>query len=115
MTEEKVEVVVSPKNRRRHLLATEREQIIAMWAKCGLTVKEFSQRAGVSPSSLWRWKQDLRPTSRARTVSPVLMEVPPPIGGLGSAEVMTRNGSVRLFASATPKWAAQLIRELNQC
>jgi len=43
------------------------------------------------------------------------MEVPPPIGGLGSAEVMTRNGSVRLFASATPKWAAQLIRELNQC
>jgi hypothetical protein len=44
-----------------------------------------------------------------------LVEVPPPIGGLGVAEVMTRGGAVRLFAMASPQWAAQLVRELNRC
>lgn len=115
MNEEKVVVKVSPKSRRRHLLAAEREQIITMWAKSGLSAKEVSQRTGVSPSSLWRWKHGWRPPSRSQTLSPALREVPPPNGGLGVAEVTTRNGSVRLFALATPKWAAQLIWELNQC
>ena len=44
-----------------------------------------------------------------------MVEVPPPIGGLGVAEVMSRGGAVRPFAVGSPQWAAQLVRELNRC
>lgn len=101
---------------RRHLRPLERAQVVAVWAQSGLSAAEVAQRTGVSPSSLWRWKYQL--STRARpmvTPAPAMVEVPPPIGGLRVAEVLTRGGAVRLFAAASPSWAAQLIRELNRC
>jgi transposase-like protein len=107
---------VSRVGRRRHLRPPEREQVVVLWAQSGLSGKEVAERTGVSRSSLGRWKQQLSTRARpAVTPIPSLVEVPPPIGGLGAAEVMTRGGAVRLFAAASPAWAAQLIRELNRC
>ena len=112
-------LVVARSSRRRHLRPAERAQIVALWAQSGLSAEAVAQRTGVSRSSLARWKR--QPARSARAATPVgttsaaLGEVPPPSGGLSVAEVMTRGGAVRLFAAATPVWAAQLIRELNQC
>ena len=89
---------------------------MALWSESGLSAEEVAQRTGVSRSSLWRWQHQRATRSRpAVTRAAALVEVPPPIGGRGVAEVMTRGGPVRLFAMASPRWAAQLIRELNRC
>lgn len=109
-------LVVQRGNRRRHLRPVEREQIVVRWVQSGLSAAEVAQRTGVSPSSLWRWKGQLSTSARPMgTPVPALVEVPPPIGGLRVAEVMTRGGPVRLFAGASPAWAAALLRELNRC
>jgi len=101
---------------RRHLRPAEREQVVARWAQSGLSANEVAERTGVSRSSLTRWKRQLSTrTGPAEPLLVTLVEVPPPIGGLGVAEVMTRGGAVRLFAMASPQWAAQLVRELNRC
>jgi transcriptional regulator with XRE-family HTH domain len=100
---------------RRHLRAPEREQILALWAQSGLSAEEVAHRTGVSRSSLARWKRARSTPSGSVTAHAALVEVPAPLGGLGVAEVKTRGGAVRLFAAATPTWAAQLIRELNRC
>ena len=116
MNDDNVLVIARPQ--RPHLRPEERARVLALWTKSGLSAEEVARRTGVSRSSLGRWKRARSATSRtvsAVTRSPALVEVPVPIGGTGLAEVMTRGGTVRLFAAATPAWAAELIRELNRC
>jgi transposase-like protein len=116
MNESKALVVAGP--RRRHLRPEERAQVLALWTQGRSTAEEVARQTGVSRSSLSRWKQALRSlgtTDPAVQTSPGLVEVPAPVSGAGVAEVMTRGGAVRLYAAATPAWAAQLIRELNRC
>ena len=103
------------RTRGRHLRAQEWEQILALWAQSGLSAKEVAQRSGVSASSLARWKHLRSTDSGSAMTSRALVEVPAPVGRFSVAEVMTRGGAVRLFAAASPPWAAQLIRELNRC
>ncbi len=101
---------------RRHLRPAEREQIVERWGQSGLSAHEVAEGTGVSRSSLTRWKRRLSTrTGPAEPLLVSLVEVPPPIGGLGVAEVMSRGGAVRLFAVGSPQWAAQLVRELNRC
>jgi transposase-like protein len=112
---EEAKTVLIARTSRRHLRAPEREQILAVWAQSGLSAKEVAQRTGVSKSSLARWKRALSSNSGSVRASTALVEVPAPVSGLSVAEVVTRGGTVRLFAEATPTWAGQLIRELNRC
>ena len=90
--------------------------MLALWTQGLSTAEEVARQTGVSRSSLSRWKQALGTNEPAVQTSPALVEVPAPaVSGAGVAEVMTRSGAVRLYAAATPAWAAQLIRELNRC
>jgi len=112
MNDDKALVVAG---RRRHLRPEERAQVLALWTQGRSSAEEVARQTGVSRSSLSRWKQALGATAPAGLTSPGLVEVPAPVGGTGAAEVLTRGGVVRLFAAASPAWAAQLIRELNRC
>ena len=101
---------------RPHLGPEERARVLARWTKGGLGAEEFARQAGVSRSSLGRWKRALGATAQTVRPSPALVEVPAPVSCHGAvAEVMTNGGAVRLFAAAAPAWAAQLVRELNRC
>ena len=116
MNDDNVLVIARPQ--RPHLGPEERARVLAQWTRSGLSAEEVARRTGVSRSSLGRWKRAQGATLRTVTVvtpSPALVEVPAPLGGPGLAEVMTRGGTVRLFAAASPAWAAELIRELNRC
>jgi transposase-like protein len=104
--------------RQRHLRPEERAQVLALWAESGMSGKEVARQTGVSRQSLARWKLAARvPASEALTTSGATMvEVPAsPVRGAWAAGVVTRHGAVRLSELATPRWAAQLLRELNAC
>jgi hypothetical protein len=103
MNDDKVLVIAQP--HRPHLRPAERTRALALWAQSGRSAEDVARQLGISRQSLVRWKQ----------AEPALVEVPAPVGGAGVAEVMTRGGAVRLFAPASPAWAAELIRELNRC
>ena len=125
MNDDKAVVITRP--HRPDLGADERARVLARWTKGGLGAEEVARQAGVSRSSLGRWKRALGPTAQTVTPSPALVEVPAPVsqGAVAEvpapvsqgavAEVMTNGGAVRLFAAAAPAWAAQLVRELNRC
>ena len=113
MNESKALVVARP--RRRHLRPEERAQVLALWTRERWSAAAVARQAGVSRSSLQRWKRTLGAPAPVTAVSVPLVEVPAPLGGLGVAEVLTREGPVRLCATASPVWAAQLVRELNRC
>jgi transposase-like protein len=99
---------------RPHLRPEERARALALWAQSGRSAKDVARQLGISRQSLARWKQAARLTVPV-SASPQLVEVPAPISSAGVAEVTTRGGAVRLFAAASPAWAAELIRELNRC
>ncbi len=113
MNDDKALVIVRP--HRPHLRPVERARAVALWAQSGRSAKDVAQQLGVSRQSLARWKQAARLTTVRAEAEPALVEVPAPTSGVGVAEVMTRSGAVRLCATASPAWAAELIRELNQC
>ena len=113
MNDDKAVVITRP--HRPHLGADERARVLARWTKGGLGAEEVARQAGVSRSSLGRWKRALGPTAQTVTPSPALVEVPAPVSQGAVAEVMTNGGAVRRFAAAAPVWAAQLVRELNRC
>jgi len=113
MNERKSLVVVRP--RRRHLRPEERAQVLALWTRGRWSAEEVARQAGVSRSSLQRWKRTLGAPVLVTPGNAPLVEVPAPTGGLGVAEVLTREGLVRLSGTAAPAWAAQLVRELNRC
>lgn len=105
--------VVAP--RRRHASRAEREQILARWSETGVSARELARQTGVSPASLFRWKQGWRPQRAARLAAPALVEVPAPPGGGWAAEASTGCGTLRFSGQASPAWAAQLLRELARC
>ena len=109
--------LVEAGERRRQLRPEERTQVLAFWAQSGRSGEEVAREKGVSRQSLARWKLAARLAGReaAATPTPARVEVPAPRSGEGVAEMLTRHGPVRLFATATPAWAAALVRELNRC
>lgn len=113
MDENKMLAIVSP--RRRHPSQAERERILARWAETGVSARELARRTGVSPSSLFRWKQGRRQPRVTQMPGPDLLEVPAPVGDGWAAEANTGCGPLRFSAHASPQWAAQLLRELARC
>ena len=113
MNDDKALVIARP--HRPHLRPAERANALALWRQSGRSAKDVARQLGVSRQSLARWKQAARLTPVSAAAEPALVEVPAPASSAGVAEVMTRGGAVRLFAPASPAWAAELIRELNRC
>jgi transposase-like protein len=46
-----------PGKQRRRFSEQERQQLLAAWRKSGLSADEFSQKAGLCRSNLWRWSR----------------------------------------------------------
>lgn len=104
----------------------ERKRVLAEWAASGKTVAEMVASTGWSEWTLYRWRQRARqgeanlggknPSMRPRAE---LVAVPAPDGTWKVqslvAEVTSRHGVVKLAAAAPPRWASELIRELNRC
>ena len=98
----------------------ERERIIAEWAASGKTVRAMAVETGWSEWTLYRWRKRAQHGgqnlgAKPRPAKRALVAVPAPAFGVAVAEVMTRGGVVRLWATASPAWAGQLIQELNRC
>ena len=113
-------------NGRRKPAEGERKRVLAEWAASGKTVAEMVASTGWSEWTLYRWRQRARqgeanlggknPSMRPRAE---LVAVPAPDGTWKVqslvAEVTSRHGVVKLAAGAPPRWASELIRELNRC
>jgi transposase-like protein len=55
-----------PGKQRRRFSEQERQQLVAAWRKSGLSADEFSQKAGLGRSNLWRWSRAQRDTDTPR-------------------------------------------------
>ena len=101
--------------RRRRPSRAERERILARWSETGVSARELARQTGVSAASLFRWKHGARRQRAAPLTGPALVEVPAPTNGGWAAEASTGCGMLRFSGSASPQWAAQLLRELARC
>jgi len=96
---------------RRYTKRDERLRVVTAWRQSGLSAVEFGEQAGIAARKLYRWQGEM--VAQAPTAA--FIELPAMSTAAWTAEVMSRSGSVRLSASASPVWAASLIRELNRC
>jgi transposase-like protein len=100
----------------------ERERVLSEWAASGRTVDETAAATGWSKHTLYRWRRDAAPQGRRRPQkvpkNAPLVAVPKPVAaasGNWAAEVTIGRIGLRLAASCSAEWAAQLIRELAPC
>lgn len=96
---------------RRYTRRKERLKIVTKWRESGLSLAEYAEKTGIAARSLYRWSNDAVPMQEAGT----FIELTAMGSGAWAAEVMSKAGLVRLSGSASPAWAASLIRELNRC
>lgn len=89
-------------------------QTIADWDRSGQSGPAFAAERRVDVRSLYRWRRIVR-RGAAQAVIPGLIELPPAPVSAWAAEVTTSKGAVRLSPVASPRWAAELIRELARC
>jgi transposase len=94
MTKTQVEVITSVQ-RRRHWPRAEKERIVAAAMEPGAAASEVARAAGISPSQLFRWRQELCEHAAAAPVFSPVAVVPEP-GTISAA----RPGAVEIeFAS----------------
>lgn len=102
--------------RKRRPNEEERAKVLADWVASGRPAGAMAAASNWSKSTLYRWRtREGEPRLRKADSLRPLVAVPAPVANSAVAEVLTRSAAVRLFAAATPQWAAQLIRELNRC
>lgn len=86
--------------------------MLAQWEASGLSARRFGEQMGLEPYLLYDWRRAARRASSTAE----LVEVPRTVEMAGwAAEVATARAVVRLSSSASPQWAAQLLRELGRC
>lgn len=79
--------ITQTKRQARHWEASEKKQVIGRWKSSGLSRKAFAERAGVSPTNLWRWEQMFGQTIKPATGAPQF--VPVVIKASGADSTMT--------------------------
>jgi hypothetical protein len=97
---------------KRYTRRDERLRIMEAWRQSGLSVVEFAAQKGMAVRKLYRWRGAKASTPPEASA---LIELPSILAGGWTAEVTSKVGAVRLAGSASPVWAASLIRELNRC
>ena len=100
----------------------ERERILADWAEHGKDVHQVVRETGWSEWTLYRWRGHARRGEtnlggklRSANQAGALVAVPAPLGGAAAAEVTTRLGVIRVFATAPAGWVAEVLREVQRC
>jgi len=96
---------------RRYTRRDERLQIMESLRRSGLSAAQYAEETGIPVRRLYRWGKSAMPAQETSG----FIELPPLATGTWAAEVASGAGSVRIAASASPAWAASLIRELNRC
>jgi hypothetical protein len=96
---------------RRYTRRDERLKIVETMRQSGLSAAEFAKQRGIPVRKLYRWRNAPLPAQTAAA----FIELPAIATGSWMAEVTSKAGGVRLSGSASPVWAASLIRELNRC
>jgi len=97
--------------RGQHTKPEDRMRVLAAWDASRLSAERFAAQSGIPVSSLLRWR-------RQRLGVPRLVELPamtPMPTSEWAAEITSKAGPIRLSSSASPAWAAALLREINQC
>jgi len=97
--------------RGQHTKPEDRMRVLAAWDASRLSAERFAAQSGISMSSLLRWR-------RQRLGVPKLVELPAMTAvptAEWAAELPSKVGPIRLSHSASPAWAAALLREINQC
>src|ERR1700692_1257663 len=96
MTKTRVEVITSVQRRRRWS-RSEKEHVVAAAMEPGAVASEVARAAGIYPSQLFRWRQQLCAVARSRPVFSPVAVLPGP--GAALAEPTT-SGAVEIeFAS----------------
>ena len=121
MTKMQVEVIDSPRRRRRWSRA-EKERIVAAAMAPGAVASVVAREAGIQGSQLFRWRQQLRGAVAARFAS-LTLEVPPdaaPLTGLpispGVIEVEFATGTrLRICGPVDTPIVSAVMQALADC
>jgi transposase len=98
MTKTQVEVITSVQRRRRWS-RSEKEQIVAAAMEAGAVASEVARAAGIYPSQLFRWRQQLCAVARTMPVFSPVAVVPGP--GVAPALPTTPEAVEIEFANGT--------------
>jgi len=117
----RIEVLTGIERRRRWSAEEKRRLVSAAFAP-GAVVSEVARRAEIHPNQLYRWRQDLGPTSAGFTEVVVTGAFPPAVpapapGPTGTAMievVIADRTQLRLPVSTPPALAAAVIGALVQ-
>jgi transposase len=92
MTKTQVEVITSVQRRRRWL-RVEKERIVAAALEPGAVASEVARAAGIYPSQLFRWRQQLCAVAPAAPVFSPVAVLPGPGGPPGTIEIEFASGA----------------------
>jgi transposase len=92
MTKTQVEVITSVQRRRRWS-RSEKEQIVAAAMEPGAVASEVARAAGIYPSQLFRWRQQLCAVATAGPVFSPVAVVPGPGGSLEAIDIEFASGA----------------------
>ena len=92
MTKTQVEVITSVQRRRRWS-RVEKEQIVAAAMEPGAVASEVARAAGICPSQLFRWRQQLCAVAAAAPVFSPVAVVPGPGGPPGAVDIEFASGA----------------------
>jgi transposase len=92
MTKTQVEVITSVQRRRRWL-RSEKERIVAAAMEPGAVASEVARAAGIYPSQLFRWRQQLCAVAPAGPVFSPVAVVAGPGGPPGAVEIEFASGA----------------------
>jgi transposase len=92
MTKTQVEVITSVQRRRRWSRA-EKERIVAAAMEPGAVASEVARAAGIFPSQLFRWRQQLCAVAPAAPVFSPVAVVPGPGGPPGAVDIEFSSGA----------------------
>jgi transposase len=92
MSKTQVEVITSVQRRRRWSRA-EKERIVAAAMEPGAVASEVARAAGIYPSQLFRWRQQLCAAAPAAPVFSPVVVVPGPGATPGAVEIEFASGA----------------------
>ena len=92
MTKTQVEVITSVQRRRRWSRA-DKERIVAAAIEPGAIASEVARAAGIYPSQLFRWRQQLCAVAPAAPVFSPVAVVPGPGGPPGAVDIEFASGA----------------------
>lgn len=93
----------------------DREAVLAAWTACGLSAAAFAPEAGVSSSTLRRWRALARAAEAAPRLVPVVLGADDRHAEPGRVEIVIGDAVVRVAPGFDEALLLRVVRALRAC